>query len=179
MGVGGELMADRDDDVQRSLVRFAQLCETLRDDSSGRRLVDALNAMHEGDVRHNMYSLAVRHGEARGRGELMAARRSYGTGNLRVRRGSRYGQWWVGDRRVQRKLGPKREPRSREGLTRKQAEAELRRRIEATEAAPRLPPLRSPRRAGDWPEALRPRRAPAALMPDARALAVFGPERGG
>jgi hypothetical protein len=59
MGVGGELMADRDDDVQRSLVRFAQLCETLRDDSSGRRLVDALNAMHEGDVRHIVYSLAV------------------------------------------------------------------------------------------------------------------------
>jgi integrase len=62
------------------------------------------------------------------------ARRSYGTGNLRLRRGSWYGQWWIGGRRVQRKLGPKREPGSRDGLTRKQAEAELRRRIEATEA---------------------------------------------
>jgi integrase len=62
------------------------------------------------------------------------ARRSYGTGNLRVRRGSWYGQWWVGDRRVQRKLGSKREPGSRRGLTRKQAERELQRHIEAAEA---------------------------------------------
>ena len=59
MGAGAELMADFEEDVQRSLVRFAQLCETLRDDSSGRRLVDALNAMREGDVRHLVYSLAV------------------------------------------------------------------------------------------------------------------------
>ena len=57
-------------------------------------------------------------------------RRSYGTGNLRVRRGAWYGQWWIGDRRVQRKLGPVRQPGTREGLTRKQAEAELRRRMQ-------------------------------------------------
>jgi integrase len=63
-------------------------------------------------------------------------RRSYGTGNLRTRRGAWYGQWWVGDRQIQRKVGPKRQPGSRQGLTRKQAEAELRRRIESTEATP-------------------------------------------
>ena len=62
------------------------------------------------------------------------ARRNYGTGNLRIRRGSWYGQWWVGDRRIQRKLGPVRQPGTRQGLTRKMAEVELRRRIEATEA---------------------------------------------
>lgn len=39
-------------------------------------------------------------------------------------------KWWSGERRVQRKLGPKREPGGREGLTRAQAERELRRRIE-------------------------------------------------
>jgi integrase len=65
------------------------------------------------------------------------ARRSYGTGNLRTRRGAWYGQWWVGDRRVQRKPGPKREPGSRDGLTRKMAEAELRRLMQTTRPAPR------------------------------------------
>jgi integrase len=64
------------------------------------------------------------------------ARRSYGTGNLRVRRGAWYGQWWIGDRRVQRKLGPKREPGSRHGLTRKQAEARLRHLMQEVRTAP-------------------------------------------
>jgi hypothetical protein len=64
-------------------------------------------------------------------------RRSYGTGNLRTRRGAWYGQWWIGDRRVQRKLGPKRQPGTREGLTRRQAEAELRRLMQTTSPAPR------------------------------------------
>jgi hypothetical protein len=63
-------------------------------------------------------------------------RRSYGTGNLRVRRGAWVGQWRIGGRQVSRKLGPVRKPGDREGLTRKQAEAELRRRIDATEAVP-------------------------------------------
>ena len=64
------------------------------------------------------------------------SRRSYGTGSIRTRGDSWYGQWWIGDRRVERKLGPKRHPGGSEGLTRKQAEAELRRRIETTDAAP-------------------------------------------
>jgi integrase len=63
-------------------------------------------------------------------------RRNYGTGNLRIRRGAWYGQWWIGGRRVQRKLGPKRQPGTREGLTRKQAEAELRRLMQTTRPAP-------------------------------------------
>jgi len=44
-----------------------------------------------------------------------------------VHRGAWYGRWWVGDRYVKRKLGGIREPGSREGLTRKQAEMALRR----------------------------------------------------
>jgi len=66
----------------------------------------------------------------------MAPRRNYGTGNLRERRGAWYGQWWVGGRRVQRKLGPKRQPGSRHGLTRKQAEAEMRRKMQEVRSAP-------------------------------------------
>jgi integrase len=54
------------------------------------------------------------------------ARRSYGTGSVRIRGGSWYGMWWLGDRRIQRTLGPVRKPGSRRGLTRKQAEARLR-----------------------------------------------------
>jgi integrase len=55
------------------------------------------------------------------------ARRSYGTGSLFARGNKWVGQWRVGGRLVKRTLGPKREPGSREGLTRKMAEAELRR----------------------------------------------------
>ncbi|GIK77714.1 MAG: site-specific integrase [Acidobacteria bacterium] len=67
------------------------------------------------------------------------SRRSYGTGSLYVRRSARggeawYGKWWAGDRRVQRKIGPKRQPGSREGLTRAQAERELQRRMESERA---------------------------------------------
>jgi integrase len=58
------------------------------------------------------------------------ARRSYGTGSLLIRRGSWYGQWHAGGRQVMRKLGEIRQPGSREGLTKSQAERELRRRME-------------------------------------------------
>jgi integrase len=63
-------------------------------------------------------------------------RRSYGTGSLYVRadaagRESWYGRWYVGSERVKRRIGPRRQPGTREGLTRAQAEAELRRRIAA------------------------------------------------
>ena len=68
------------------------------------------------------------------------ARRSRGTGSLSVRRDARgldswYGQWWVGGRRVTRKLGPKRESGARRGLTRSQAERELQRQIDRQVAA--------------------------------------------
>ena len=58
-------------------------------------------------------------------------RRSYGTGSLYVRadgsgRESWYGQWRAQGVRHKRCIGPKREPGSRDGLTRTQAEAKLR-----------------------------------------------------
>lgn len=59
-------------------------------------------------------------------------RRSYGTGHLYVRTDSGgteswYGQWRDGGRRVKRRIGLRRPPGGRQGLTRRQAEAELRR----------------------------------------------------
>jgi integrase len=58
------------------------------------------------------------------------SRRAYGTGSLFIHRGKWYGQWRVGDRQVKRMIGPTREPGSRRGLTRTQAEAQLRRHIQ-------------------------------------------------
>ena len=65
------------------------------------------------------------------------ARRSYGTGALYVRRDARgratwYGKWRVGVRQVKRRIGAVRQTGTREGLTRAQAERELRRKIEST-----------------------------------------------
>ena len=59
-------------------------------------------------------------------------RRGYGTGSLVVYTGANsketwYGRWYVGKKRVKRRIGPKRKPSGRKGLTRTQAEAELRR----------------------------------------------------
>ena len=48
------------------------------------------------------------------------ARRSYGTGSLFEYRGAWYGKWRVGDRQIKRKVGPKRLPGTRQGLTRTQ-----------------------------------------------------------
>jgi integrase len=71
----------------------------------------------------------------------MAARRSYGTGSLFARtdatgRSTWHGRWYAGDRRVKRRIGSVRAPGTREGLTRPQAEAELRRLIAETPARP-------------------------------------------
>lgn len=55
------------------------------------------------------------------------SKRTYGSGSVIVHRGAWYGRWWIGTRYVKRKLGAIREPGSREGLTRKQAEMALRR----------------------------------------------------
>jgi len=65
------------------------------------------------------------------------ARRSYGTGALFIRRdaGGRdtwYGKWRVGGQQLKRRIGAVRKPGTREGLTRPQAERELRRKIEST-----------------------------------------------
>jgi integrase len=63
---------------------------------------------------------------------VVMARRSYGTGQLFVRADSSgretwYGSWRVGGRRVKRRVGLKRRRSTSDGLTRTQAEAELRR----------------------------------------------------
>jgi len=59
------------------------------------------------------------------------ARRSYGSGSLSVRTDSSgeetwYGTWWSAGRRIKRSLGPKRKQGGRDGLSRTQAERELR-----------------------------------------------------
>jgi len=64
------------------------------------------------------------------------ARRSYGSGRLYVRsdaagKESWYGTWYSGGQRIKRKIGPKRERGTRDGLTAAQAERELQRRMEA------------------------------------------------
>lgn len=69
------------------------------------------------------------------------ARRSYGTGSLFTRRDAAGGETWyaqfrVGGRLVKRAIGRKRPPGSREGLTRAQAEAALRRLVDEVALAP-------------------------------------------
>jgi len=71
------------------------------------------------------------------------SRRSYGSGSLYELadangRESWYGHWRANGRQVKRKLGLKRVKGTREGLTRAQAEAELRRRMSAVTSGPRL-----------------------------------------
>jgi len=63
------------------------------------------------------------------------SRRSYGTGRLYIKSGAYYGRWWIDGRRVNRKLGKVRERGSREGLTKREAEAAMRRQIELVTAA--------------------------------------------
>jgi hypothetical protein len=53
-------------------------------------------------------------------------KRRYGTGSIFEKRNAWYGQWRVRNRTITRKLGPIRTPGSRDGLTRKMAEARLR-----------------------------------------------------
>jgi integrase len=68
------------------------------------------------------------------------SRRPRGTGALFIKRDSAgretwYGKWRVGTAQVKRRIGPKRIPSTRDGLTRTQAEAELRRLIGAVDHA--------------------------------------------
>src|SRR4051795_3014589 len=69
------------------------------------------------------------------------AKRSYGSGRLFVRvdaagAESWYGSWRVGGRRIKRRLGPKRRASTADGLTRTQAEAELRRLMATARVVP-------------------------------------------
>ena len=61
--------------------------------------------------------------------------RPYGSGTLYQKSGSWYGRWLVGERRMNRRLGPVRSPGGRDGLTRSQAERELRRRMDVEQPA--------------------------------------------
>jgi len=68
-------------------------------------------------------------------------RRAHGTGSLFPVVGSRgretwYGRWYIGKKRAQRRIGPKRRRGEKGGLTKTEAEAELRRMRLATEEAP-------------------------------------------
>lgn len=63
-------------------------------------------------------------------------RRSYGSGSLFVYRGSWYGKWRIGPRQVKRKVGSKRKSGTRDGLTKAQAEEELRRLMREVMATP-------------------------------------------
>lgn len=63
------------------------------------------------------------------------ARRTYGTGSLHMKSGAYYGRWRVDGVMVNRRLGKVRQPGSREGLTKAQAEAALRRQVEAVVVA--------------------------------------------
>jgi integrase len=87
---------------------------------------------------------SLRDARARGKGATSGprdtvdvAKRSYGTGSLYVARDARgreswYGRWQSpGGGKTNRRIGLKRQPGSREGLTRVQAERELRRRMDA------------------------------------------------
>lgn len=67
----------------------------------------------------------------------MSTRRPYGAGSLIIRTDSRgreswYGRWRVTGKQTQRRLGPVRQTGQRTGLTKQQAEAELRKQIETT-----------------------------------------------
>jgi hypothetical protein len=69
------------------------------------------------------------------------AKRPQGTGSLFVRTDKRgretwYAQWRVDGKLVKKRLGPKRLPSSAEGLTKSQAERELRRLVESVTVAP-------------------------------------------
>ena len=84
----------------------------------------------------------------------MAARRSYGTGSLivRVDRGGRevwYGKWRAHGRQVMRRIGPRRGGAAKDGYTRPQAEAELRRLIAETQVTPAVGELLTVEEVGD------------------------------
>lgn len=64
------------------------------------------------------------------------SKRQYGTGSIFEKRNAWYGQWRVRNRTITRKLGPIRTPGGRDGLTRKMAEARLRKLMAEVTLAP-------------------------------------------
>lgn len=55
-----------------------------------------------------------------------ASRRRHGSGSITLRSGVYYGRWRIGDRQVQRRIGPRRGRAEPDGLTQAQAEVRLR-----------------------------------------------------
>ncbi len=69
-------------------------------------------------------------------GQDNGQRRAYGSGSLYPHRGSWYAKWYVGTRQIKRKIGRQRKRGSREGLTKAQAEKEMRRLMREVKATP-------------------------------------------
>src|SRR4051794_23576040 len=72
-----------------------------------------------------------------------AARRPAGSGHLEVRtarsgRETWYGKWRIGERQIRERIGPRRSPLVPDGLTKRQAERELARRVQLARATPVL-----------------------------------------
>jgi integrase len=71
-------------------------------------------------------------------GGKQQTKRAYGSGSIVVKGHTYYGKWrWPDGRQVKRALGPIRQPGSRDGLTKAQAEARLRK-LMAEEVAPAI-----------------------------------------
>ena len=78
---------------------------------------------------------------AQARHHLAVPKRSYGSGSLYTRVDARgkvswYGHFRVGARQIKKRIGPKREVGARNGLTRAQAEARLRKMIDEGQQTP-------------------------------------------
>ncbi len=85
------------------------------------------------ELREILIAIGTGHGSPYNRPVM--SRRSYGSGRLfvytdKTGKENWYGSWRAGTKRVQRKIGPKRPPGGTSGLTRVEAERELRKRIE-------------------------------------------------
>lgn len=76
------------------------------------------------------------HGGINSMSKQNPSRRSYGTGRLYVKSGAWYGRWNIDGVKVNRKLGKVREQGTRDGLTKTEAEAAMRRQIQLVTAAP-------------------------------------------
>ena len=116
---------------------------------------------------------------------ILMAKRSYGTGQLYVKQGAWFGRWRTSDgRRLNRRLGPVREPGGANGLTRHEVERVFRKVREAEEATPR-PVDRRPRHVDDAADSLRRKLAmeglaqvlPRGLRVDAARAHRAGPRR--
>jgi integrase len=63
-------------------------------------------------------------------------RRAYGSGSLYPHRDSWYAKWYVGNRQIKRKIGRQRKRGSRDGITKAQAEQEMRRLMREVKPTP-------------------------------------------